>query len=145
MFFFSRNNGRKPNIFYMPFMLLNIRTEQEKTVVKHLGFVVPCIFNHSNKRTLPPPHSYGNQRLQRQFDRLLMMDMVMTETCWAVSVRQSNKFYDWLLHLVGCFYLSSKVIRLQAWTDPEGSRRLRFPEGTDYLYPPENISATHFC
>ena len=27
----------------------------------------------------------------------------MSETCWTVSVRQSNKFYDWLLHLVGCF------------------------------------------
>ena len=54
-------------------------------------------------RTLPPPHSYGNQRLRRQFDGLLMMGIVMPETCWAVSVRQSNKFYDWLLHLVGCF------------------------------------------
>ena len=39
-------------------------------------------------------------------DGLLMMGIVMPETCWAVSVRQSNKFYDWLLHLVGCFYLS---------------------------------------
>jgi hypothetical protein len=54
-------------------------------------------------RTLPPPHSYGNQRLQLQFDGLLMMGIIMPETCWAVSVRQSNKFYDWLLHLVGCF------------------------------------------
>ena len=54
-------------------------------------------------RTLPPPHSYRNQRLQGQFDRLLMMGIVMPETCWAVSVRQGNKFYDWLLHLVGCF------------------------------------------
>ena len=94
---------------------------------QNLGFVVPCIFNHSNKtpnqmqqsivkfycfvvqtllnmevfsavvprlRTLPPPHSYGNQRLQRQFDGLLMMGMVMPETCRAVSARQSNKFYD---------------------------------------------------
>jgi hypothetical protein len=32
-----------------------------------------------------------------------MMGIVMPETCWALSVRQSNKFYDWLLHLVGCF------------------------------------------
>ena len=32
-------------------------------------------------RTLPPPHSYGNQRLQRQFDGLLMMGIVMPETC----------------------------------------------------------------
>ena len=30
----------------------------------------------------------------------------MPETCWADSIRQSNKYYDWLLHLVGCFYLS---------------------------------------
>ena len=42
-------------------------------------------------RTRPPPHSYGNQRLQRQFDGLLMMGIIMLETCWAVSVRQSNK------------------------------------------------------
>ena len=32
-------------------------------------------------RTLPPPHSYGNQRLQRQFDGLLKMGIVMPETC----------------------------------------------------------------
>jgi hypothetical protein len=31
------------------------------------------------------------------------MGIVMPETCWAVSVRQSGKFWDWLLHLVGCF------------------------------------------
>ena len=36
-----------------------------------------------------------------------MIGVVMPETCWAVSVRQSNKFYDWLLYLVGCFYLSN--------------------------------------
>ena len=40
---------------------------------------------------------------RRQFDGLLMMGIEMPETCWEVSVRQSNKFYDWLLHLVGCF------------------------------------------
>jgi len=38
------------------------------------------------------------------YDGLLVMGIIMPETCWAVSVRQ-NKFYDWLLHLVGCFYL----------------------------------------
>jgi hypothetical protein len=32
-------------------------------------------------RTRPPPHSCGNQRLQRQFDRLLMMAIIMPETC----------------------------------------------------------------
>ena len=29
-------------------------------------------------------HSYGNQRLQRQFDELLMMGIVMPETCCSV-------------------------------------------------------------
>ena len=61
------------------------------------------VLSRPRLRTLSPPHSYGNQRLQRQFDRLLVMGIVMPETCWAVSVRQSNKFYNWLLHLVGCF------------------------------------------
>ena len=37
--------------------------------------------NRPRLRTLPPPHSYGNQRLQRQFDGLLMMGIVMPETC----------------------------------------------------------------
>jgi hypothetical protein len=40
---------------------------------------------------------------------LLMMGIIMPETFWAVSVRQSSKFYDWLLHLVGCFYLRNDM------------------------------------
>jgi hypothetical protein len=32
-----------------------------------------------------------------------MMGIIMPETCWAVSVRQSNKILWLLLHLVGCF------------------------------------------
>jgi hypothetical protein len=32
-------------------------------------------------RTLPPPHSYGNQRLRWQLDGLLMMGVVIPETC----------------------------------------------------------------
>jgi hypothetical protein len=32
-------------------------------------------------RTLPPPHPYGKQRLQRQNNGLLMMGIVMPETC----------------------------------------------------------------
>jgi hypothetical protein len=30
---------------------------------------------------VPPHYSYGNHRLQRQFDGLLMMGIVMPETC----------------------------------------------------------------
>jgi len=37
--------------------------------------------NRPGLRTLPPPHAYGNQRLQRQFDGLLMIGIVMPETC----------------------------------------------------------------
>jgi hypothetical protein len=57
-------------------------------------------------RTLPPPHPYGNQRLQRQFDGLLMMGIVMPETCWAVSVRQSNKILRLIIASSWVFYLS---------------------------------------
>jgi hypothetical protein len=73
--------------------------------------VVRLLANRPRLRKLPPPHSYGNQRLQRQFDGLLMMNIVMPETCWAVSVRQRNKFYDWLLHLVGCFIWVIEEVR----------------------------------
>jgi len=76
--------------------LINVEVEMFSAVVGLLARL----------RTLLPPHSYGNQRLQRQFDGLLMMGVIMPETCWAVSPRQSNKFYDCLLHLVGCLYLS---------------------------------------
>ena len=62
--------------------------------VEVFSAVVGLLTNRPRLRTLPPPHSYGNQRLQRQFDGILMMGIVMPETCWAVSVRQSNKFYD---------------------------------------------------
>jgi hypothetical protein len=34
---------------------------------------------------------------------LLMMGIIMPETCWAASMQLNNKFYDWLLHLVVCF------------------------------------------
>ena len=56
-------------------------------------------------RTLPPPHSYGKQRLQRQFDGLLMMGIIMPETCWAVSVRQSNKILRLIVASSWVFYL----------------------------------------
>jgi hypothetical protein len=56
-----------------------------------------------------PPHPYGNQRLQRQFDGLLMMGIVMPKTCWAVSVRQSNKILRLIVASSWAFYLSDEV------------------------------------
>jgi len=52
-----------------------------------------------------------------------------------------------------------KAVPLQAWTGPEGSRKLRFPDFittaqdggrlsalcTGRLYPPGNTPGTHFC
>ena len=73
------------------------------------------VTNRPRLRTLPPPRSYGNQRPQRQFDGLLMMGTIMPETCWAVSVRQGNRFYDWLLHLVGCFIWVNEYIWRMGW------------------------------
>jgi len=49
--------------------------------VEVFSAVVGLLANRTRLRTLPPLHSYGNQRLQRQFDRLLMMGIVMPETC----------------------------------------------------------------
>jgi len=43
--------------------------------------VFGLLTNRTRLRTLPPPHSYRNQRLQRQFDGLLMMGIIMSETC----------------------------------------------------------------
>jgi hypothetical protein len=78
--------------------------------------------NRPRLRTLPPTHSYGNQRLQWQFDGLLMMGIVMPETCWAVSVRQDNKFYDWLLHLVGCFVRVIYMLLSASFSKPGDGR-----------------------
>jgi len=47
----------------------------------HLQSLKVRLTNRPWLRTLPPPHSYGNQRLQRQFDGLLMMGIVMPGTC----------------------------------------------------------------
>jgi hypothetical protein len=38
------------------------------------------------------PHTYVNQRLQRQLE-LLMTSGVLLETCWAFNERLNNKFY----------------------------------------------------
>ena len=64
------------------------------------------VLSRGQLRTRPPPHSYGNQTLQRQFDGLLMMGIIMPETCWAVSVWQSNKILRLIVASSWVFYLS---------------------------------------
>ena len=44
------------------------------------GRVLSPLTNRPRLRTHPPPHLYGNQRLQWQFDGLLMMGMIMPKT-----------------------------------------------------------------
>ena len=61
-------------------------SEARQTAVAASGFrmnVEVEVFSADRPRlrTLPPPHAYGNQRLQRQFDGLLIMGIVMPETC----------------------------------------------------------------
>ena len=58
---------------------MNVEVEVFSTVVGLL--VGHPLTNRPLLRTLPPPHSYGNQRLQRQFDGLLMMGIIMAEKC----------------------------------------------------------------
>jgi hypothetical protein len=50
----------------------------------NLGFVIPCIFIHSNKlipRALLPPRSYGKPEAAAAVDRLLIVGKRMPETC----------------------------------------------------------------
>jgi hypothetical protein len=46
-----------------------------------------------------------------------------------------------------CSGLTINVKVKQAWTDPEVSKVLRFPDfkTVDTTYPPENIAGTHLC
>jgi hypothetical protein len=55
---------------------MNVEVEVFSAMV---GLLV--LTNQSRTRTLSPPHSYRNQRLQRQFNGLLVMGIVMPETC----------------------------------------------------------------
>jgi hypothetical protein len=57
---------------------MNVEVEVFSAVVVLL---VTTLTNRTRLRTLPLPHSHGNQRLQRQFDELLMMCIVMPKTC----------------------------------------------------------------
>ena len=56
---------------------MNVEVEVFSAVV---GLLI-TLTNRPRLRTLPPPHSYGNQRMKRQFDGLLMMGIVLRETC----------------------------------------------------------------
>ena len=60
---------------------------------------------------------------------------------------------------LGCKELVGKAVSLQAWRDPEGSRKLRFPDFMTMAQdggkvvslthrpplPPGNAPGTHFC
>jgi len=62
-------------------------------------------------------------------------------------------------HLKRTIKVKGKAVPLQAWSDPEGSRKLRFPDfmtteqdggnGVSLTHrpplPPENTPGTHFC
>ena len=90
-----------------------------------------------SKNTSTSTHSYGNQRLQRQFDGLLMMGIVMPETCWAVPVRQSNKTLRLIVASSWVFYLSdwrcTKPQTLKAITKPSVPTDV-FHTFTDYVF-----------
>jgi hypothetical protein len=71
---------------------------------------------------------------------LLMMDITMPETCWAASMRLSNKFYDWLfasgwVFLFECPLLSS-IFKLYVffWVIPRRLNFICWRFGTLYLF-----------
>jgi len=90
-----------------------------------------CVLSRPRLRTLPPPHSYGNQRLQRHFDGLLMMGIIIPETCWAMSVRQSNNILRLIVASSWVFYLSD-------WRCTE-------PQTLNYTYVLENVNIEFSC
>jgi len=53
--------------------------------------------------TLLPPRSNGKPKAATAVDKLLMMDMRMPETCWAVFKRQAINLRDWCIWLVDLF------------------------------------------
>jgi hypothetical protein len=59
--------------------LMNVEVDVFSAVVGLL--VTNRLTNRPRRRTRPLLHSYGNQRLQRQSDELLMMGIIMPETC----------------------------------------------------------------
>ena len=70
-----------------------------------------------------------------------------------ITEKNSARYYH------KCTLVKGKAVPLQAWSDPEGSRKLRLPDfvttaredwwlsalRTGRLYPPGNAPGTHFC
>jgi len=52
---------------------------------------------------------------------------------------------DGLLAETHTHIYKDKAVPLQAWSGPEGSRKLRFPDFMTTLFPPGNAPGTHFC
>ena len=71
--------------------------------LKNLGCVSPCIIiqlARPRPTTLLPPRSNGKPEAATAVYKLLMMDMRMPETCWAVFERRSIELRDWCIWLV---------------------------------------------
>jgi hypothetical protein len=67
--------------------------------------------------TLPPPRSYGKPEAATAVDKLLMMDMRMPETCWAVFKRQAINLRDWCFWLVDLF----EYMKMHGLTNPKST------------------------
>ena len=73
----ENKSGARQTVVAASGFRMNVEVEVFSAVV---GLLV-LLTNQPRLRTLPPPHSYENQRLQWQFDGLLMMGIIMPETC----------------------------------------------------------------
>ena len=104
--------------------------ECESGCVLSRGRFVSALINRPRLRTHPLPHSYGNQKLQREFDGLQMMGIIMPETCWAVSVRQSNNILRLIVASSWVFYLSD--------------RRCTEPQTPKFMWTDVSSSVPHF-
>ena len=80
------------------------------------------------------PYAYVNQRLQIQFE-LLMMSGVLLETCWAFNERWNNKF---------CYKVASCWLFLLNHTTMHGSMNIKFKNTHTWLQIYSSIYCTHF-
>jgi hypothetical protein len=67
--------------------------------------------------TLLPSRSYGKPEAATAVDKLLLMGVVMLETCWVVFKRQAVNLRDWCIWLIDLF----EYIMMHGLTNPKFS------------------------
>ena len=108
---------------------------------------------HRNPNTHRTKNNTTNKVIQQNSRKLLMMDLLMSETCsahkkWNKIARDIKLvFYSstltWSLNIPLSATLKTEAIPLQAWSGPEVSRKLRLPYFVTTAQDGDRLSALH--